>query len=170
MRQRAFELIESEQGLILEIGCGYGNFAEIVMNAFQGGRYVGIDRNEEKIRANRQAHPNLSFECLDMTRSEFAQMQYLWDAETVCSFQTFEHVGKIDGFEDVCLLSRIRPGCEIIISVPNFKSADHKRWFTLNGWIERYRAIIRIDHVIVYKQPEKPKKRCFLIHGRRRDD
>ena len=69
----------------------------------------------------------------------------------VICFEVLEHVQK-----DLALLQRIRPGTQMLLSVPNFDDPYHVRYFTSEEQDrERYGRVMRISNISVSALNEK---------------
>ena len=166
MRRDALQSVGSE-GLIVEVGCGIGNFAKLVQEEGWGDRYLGVDMDVKKIRMAMEFFPDLLFECLNLEHYIDAVDIILENAKTFCAFQTLEHIGTMGGGEDIGVLKRLKPGTKIILSLPDYKSKDHKRWMPKDDWVERYRRVIDIEGVKSYNLSKI--KKFFMIVGVRND-
>ena len=169
IRQKALYLLGSKDTPLLEVGCGNGEFAEMLHAKYPETEYSGIDIQMSKIEKDRTRVPEWrnDFHCMDILEHS----EYLRPASTVVCFQTLEHLGTEAGDEDVQLLKRMTSGTKIIFSVPNFKSRDHKRWFSMLGWFQRYSNILWFDRIHVYRMKKnwKPiEKGSFLFRGVRK--
>jgi 2-polyprenyl-3-methyl-5-hydroxy-6-metoxy-1,4-benzoquinol methylase len=158
MRELASKWISKKEKLVIELGCNTGNFAEL-MNK-KGVKYLGIDKQEEKIRHAKARFPNMNFMDFDI----LDHLVVLKKASTFVSFQCLEHIKK-----DKEVLKAIVPGTKVIISVPNSKYKGHVRWFELKGWVGRFSPYILLEKGITIQNPNKPNKRAFLFKGVRND-
>lgn len=117
----ALKMLESEQGLILDIGCAAG--AEIEPFRNRGFRIVGIDYSEEMLRLAHQrfgALDGVGFCRADAESLPFASASF----DQVVCLGVFEYLSTYDR----CLkeIKRVlRPGGMVIISVPTRVSLDH---------------------------------------------
>jgi SAM-dependent methyltransferase len=100
-------------GEVLDAGCGVG-----YGSAYLGGvarRVVGVDRDEQAIAYAREryARPNVEFRVGDVLRLDFGDAEL----DTVCSFETIEHVDDADAF--LAETARVlRPGGVLVVSTP----------------------------------------------------
>jgi len=83
----------------------------------------------------------------------------------LCSFQVLEHIGTVTGKEDVAVIKAIPEGVPFIFSVPNFNSADHKRFFTRMEWLVRYSKWLHFQESITYihKKTATKDSRSYLF-------
>jgi trans-aconitate methyltransferase len=166
MRKFAVELLLPIKGKILELGCSNGNFVSILKNRnIDLSNYIGIDISKEKILEAKKLYPDINFINKDICNN----MNYLKDIDNFISFQTLEHIGSINGFEDCLILKNLKSNTKIIISIPNspYKN-EHKRWFEIEGWINRYKKFINFSDKIIIQNIKKKNKRSFLFKGYRK--
>jgi trans-aconitate methyltransferase len=162
MRDIAVELLLPVDGLIVEIGCSNGNFAERLYKRSRVTKYLGIDINKKKIEEAKKRINSFSFLNLDIHKN----LDILKKCSAVVTFQTLEHIGTNGGLEDCEVLESITRGTKIILSVPNSPyKREHKRWFEIDGWKERYSPYIDFDFEMVIQNPRKSDKRSFLFRG-----
>jgi len=154
------------KGLILEIGCASGNFFNILRNKnFKNNRYIGIDLDSRQIEKARSNFPKEDFICGNVLDDKFNKL--IKSANIIVSFEVLEHIDL-----DKKLFNKIKSNTPIIFSVPNFKYRStfpdgHKRWFDLDGWIDRYKDIIDISEVWSIKHYKKDRK-IFVFQSTRR--
>lgn len=130
-------------GRIIEIGCGAGQFARML---FDGGitDYTGIDYSKEAIKLARKNNPcnEESFICGDIFDLDILESNY----DTVVCLQTLEHIDN-----DIELIEKIRSGVKVVLSVPNFNSPTHVRFFdTKEEVASRYKlAYSKIEEISI---------------------
>jgi hypothetical protein len=154
-----------KKGNIVEVGCNNG--ANSVCNFISSpSRYVGIDNQFGKIKEARKTFPDFTFFCMDCLSKKAKKI--IKASDILVSFQTLEHIGTEKGDEDLKLLSLIRKNKKIIISVPNFDSRYHVRYYKEQTWTMRFETVMKIDELYVYKSPKKPSFNfcTFLYIGR----
>lgn len=164
MKDIAVNLMLPAHGLIIEVGCGEGNFAR---RLFRRGitDYLGIDIDKKIIESAKLSISPCTFLCLDIHKN----LDKLKGAETIASFQVLEHIGTTKGFEDCEVLEAIESGVNVVISVPNSPyRTEHKRWFEMDGWKKRYSPFIDFSYDLVIQNPRKPNRRSFLFRGYRK--
>lgn len=136
-------LSELEQDVsILEIGCGAGQFANML---FDNGytNYIGFDYAAEGVALAKQNNPERAgqFVVGDAFQTELMEKEY----GLVICFEVLEHVQN-----DLTLLQRIRPGTRVLLSVPNFNDPYHVRYFKNKDEVwERYSQVVRISDISV---------------------
>jgi SAM-dependent methyltransferase len=135
---------------ILEVGCGSGFLAEMILQDHDG-TYRGFDFSPEAIRnaGARTGHPELFCvgDALDVR-------SYPGDYDTIVCTEMLEHV---DGDLDVIALWRAGTWC--VCSVPNFDYDGHVRFFNSSKEVvERYGDSIDIKSVIKVARPIIPDR------------
>jgi len=123
---------------VLEIGCGLGDLAEILIA--DRIPYRGFDFSEIAIGHCREKCPNGDFFVADAYRPE----NYLpHDYNTVVAIEVLEHVN------DIKLIRNIPVGVRLIASVPNYNDAAHLRLYRnpKNDIIEYFRPYLRVKHI-----------------------
>jgi SAM-dependent methyltransferase len=119
---------------ILELGCGTGQFAEKMILNNLNYKY-GIDFSEIGISLCNQRCPQAYFYCYDLYKLDFNDLSF----NTILSLEVMEH---IEG--DLEILSRIKPGTKVIISVPSFDDPAHVRFFKDKDDVyDRYKGIFQ---------------------------
>jgi len=166
MRKIAADLLIPFKGTILELGCSNGNFVSILKNKQADLKnYTGIDISKQKIIESKKLYPDINFIHKDICNN----MHILKQVNNFVSFQTLEHVGIVNGIEDCLILKNLKSNTKIIISVPNSPYRnEHKRWFELEGWKNRYKNYINFSYEITIQNTKKENKRSFLFEGYRK--
>ena len=136
-------MLKSGSQKILDIGCGPGQFAKILIdNGFSD--YTGIDFSEARIGHAKQICPQLSFICKDVF--EIGLIESL-NYDTVVMTEFLEHIT-----EDTQVFRRLKPGTKIFGTVPNFGGSSHVRKFETPADLhERYGGLV--DHLEVKTIP-----------------
>ena len=136
---------------ILEVGCGNGFLAEMILQE-HGGRYRGFDFSEVAVRnaADRTGHPELFF------RGDALDAQsYACDYDTIVCTEVLEHLDA-----DLDVIRFWRNGTWCICTVPNFDYAGHVRFFrTPESVAARYGQLIDIRSVVKVARPVIPDRR-----------
>lgn len=107
---------------IIDIGCGVGQFATMLFDyGFQN--YEGLDFSKEAIKIAQETNPLQmdKFKVGDAFTDEIFEQEY----DVVVMFEILEHLIK-----DLELLSRVKSGKRVVLSVPNFSDPNHVRYFT----------------------------------------
>lgn len=98
-------------GRALDLGCGKGELAGVVMQA--GLDYVGVDMNHTAVEEARSRNLNASCARLeDFLRDNRDPF------DAICAFQILEHLADPRGFLRACIKS-LAPGGMLIVSVPS---------------------------------------------------
>ena len=104
---------------ILDIGCGSGQFANFLEDRGYK-NYEGIDFSKQAIEMAREAS-KLPFRVADAFSADVLDAPY----DVVVSMEVLEHITR-----DLDLVKGIRPGTVCFLTVPNFDSVAHVRFFT----------------------------------------
>lgn len=139
--KQLFELRRAKKELlILEVGCGTGQFAEMLFDNQLPDTYVGIDFSFEAIR-KAKARTNYSFRVADARNQDVYFRLPLFN--TVIALEIFEHT------DDMQILSLLKSGTTVIATVPDFDDPAHVRHFkTLDEVQTRYEKKLNITHLI----------------------
>ncbi|MGD6794231.1 glycosyltransferase [Metabacillus indicus] len=144
MWKKALELIkENKESSIIDIGCGPGQFSNLL---FDNGvtKYVGLDFSSEAIKVAR--FRNDKYRNLFIVGDAYISDIFYKSYNTTILFEVLEHLEN-----DIDILRRIKPGTNVLFSVPNFYSAGHVRWFNSQfEVVERYKDTISIDQIHVF--------------------
>ncbi len=139
--EKALELVkEVKEPKIIEIGCGAGQFANLL---FDHGifEYKGIDYSQEAISLAKRTNERFAefFFVENAYQSQIYQDQY----NIVILLEVLEHLT-----EDLFLLNKIRKASIVLFSVPNFNSESHVRFFKKKTDItRRYGKILRMNDI-----------------------
>jgi len=164
IRDKIVNEVDFHPGTILEIGCAAGNFYDsFSLSSRYNNQYFGIDVDGQQIKKAKEKHPQANFIHGDVLE----HYKLLNDCKTIISFQVLEHIEK-----DLELFFKIPPRKRLIFSVPNFpyrgKFPDgHKRWYELEGWINRYKDFVNFNEAWTIKHYKKSNK-IFVLQGVRR--
>jgi 2-polyprenyl-3-methyl-5-hydroxy-6-metoxy-1,4-benzoquinol methylase len=141
---------------VVEIGCGDGNFAEILETRGLKS-YIGYDIDGKKILEAKKKVPTFPFFVCDI----FDVYKILNSADYIVALEVFEHLNN-----DIKLIKKIKKDKKIIFSVPNSPyKKEHKRWFELEGWKDRYDKFFNFEYIYTIQHPRKKDKRAFLFIG-----
>lgn len=132
--------IKSDAG-ILEIGCGSGQFAEMLFDSgFNRENYYGFDFSEDGIAWCKRLGEQFS------VGNALDAREYSVAYDTVICLEVLEHIN-----EDLRLLGNIKRGALVIASVPESWDPAHVRVFTTEeSIVERYGKIISIESIESY--------------------
>ena len=157
-RALAYFCLLNRDTKILEIGCGVGQCANMLFDAgFTC--YQGLDFSAEAIQ---QAQiMNASFADKFVVGDAFETPLLDGDYDIVIFFEILEHLN-----EDLKLVSRVRPGRKVLLSVPNFMDPYHVRCFAnLKEVCDRYSKVLNI--LDTFEMPLTNSNKLFYIVGER---
>lgn len=127
---------------ILEIGCGAGQFANMLFD-YGFSNYTGFDYAAEGVslaKGNNPKHTDCFF-VADAFQTELLNQDY----DLIICFEVLEHIQK-----DLELLNRIHPGTKMLLSVPNFNDPYHVRYFENEQEVQaRYSQVMHIFKISV---------------------
>lgn len=144
------QLMDIPQPKILEIGCGSGQFANMLWDlGFK--EYTGFDFSETAIEIAKQKSEQKFF-VMDALNPE----SYNFDFNVLIILEVLEHT------DDIKILSFISSGTQIIFTVPDFDFESHVRFFKDTSSVERrYEKYINIEHIEKFKS-------WFLVRGNKK--
>ncbi|MEH7125680.1 methyltransferase domain-containing protein, partial [Bacillus sp. JJ1773] len=146
---------------IIDIGCGPGQFANLLFDNNLV-NYRGLDFSKEAIKIAKirnDKYRNL-FEEGDAFLSNIFDGLY----NTVVIFEVLEHIN-----EDLELVRRIIVNSHVLLSVPNFYSPGHVRWFHSKEEVyERYSEVIDIEGIFPF--PVGGSNIIYLVYGKRNNN
>ena len=129
----------------LDMGCGSGNFEQVLP---VGKIYVGIDHCSEALEI---AQRNSLRDRPHFLESELIPFMTAIDLrlfDTFVFIEVLEHI-----VDDTKLINMIPPGKRVLITVPNYYSGGHVRYFeSLNEVVDRY-DMLTLEHSEEYKYP-----------------
>jgi 2-polyprenyl-3-methyl-5-hydroxy-6-metoxy-1,4-benzoquinol methylase len=136
---RAVLLVLQKYGLraVLEVGCGAGDLAEMIIA--KGIGYSGFDFSPKAIEKARQRNASGNFFVADAASP--ASYQTAYDGIVCC--EVLEHIDA-----DLSVVDNWRPGSLCICSVPNFGYESHVRYFrSEQEVVSRYGRLIDIRDI-----------------------
>jgi len=157
-----------ESGRAVEVGCNTGAHTAPFFSKTPD-RYIGIDNQKSKIKIAEENYPQLTFVCVDCLSSKGEAI--IQTADIFIAFQTLEHIGTPRGDEDLQVLSWLRKGAKVIISVPNFPAVRHVRFYPHGVWTKRFQKVLNIEELNLYYSVREAGKRrgncSYLYTGHR---
>ncbi len=151
---------------ILEVGCGTGQFAQYLTDkGFTD--YQGFDFSEVAIE---KARERLDYKF--WVGDALDQKNYTSDPNIIISLEVFEHIKN-----ELSILSFVKRGTKVILSLPRFDSESHVRWFLSERQVKsRYYRHIDITRIVRISEwyvvygvvdPVKPNLMGRLLKTRR---
>jgi trans-aconitate methyltransferase len=150
-------------GPIADIGCGTGRFAMLLFRAGYDD-YWGLDFSPARVAEARSYVPQFEFDVADVF--EPATIERFQHFRIFTILEVLEHLER-----DLDVLAGVPAGAQIVLSVPNYRSAGHVRWFDdLDDVRSRYSELVDFTPgaALVEPRPQKPRKKIFLLAGHRR--
>lgn len=133
---------------IIELGCGVGQFCEMLHGAYP---YLGMDFSERAIEFA-QTKKIGRFMVRDIETQSIGGAY-----EVVICLETLEHLQ-----DDIAVLAKIKSGTHVICSVPDFDYESHVRFFRKSDdVVTRYEGeitiekIIKLQHWFIFKGVKK---------------
>lgn len=131
---------------ILEVGCGTGAFAHLMLDRGHDLRYRGFDFSQVAVeRAGaRVRRPDLFF-----VADARSSASYQADFDAIVCTEVLEHIDA-----DLDVVEKWAAGTFCVCSVPNFDADNHVRHFAAaEGVRERYGGLIEIEQIVAVKKP-----------------
>lgn len=122
---------------VIDLGCGTGQFAQLLADRQYVSGYLGMDFSAVAIRhARSRRGVNQEFDLMDL-RDWAPHPATPLTTVFVCT-ETLEHLD-----DDLELVEKIPPGRRLILSVPNYDSESHVRVFPTVGSVwARYSPLV----------------------------
>jgi SAM-dependent methyltransferase len=136
---------------VLEVGCGSGFLAEILLQQYRGD-YRGFDFSTTAIRnaGCRTGRPDLFF-----VGNALDPGVYACNYDTIVCTEVLEHIDA-----DIDAIRLWRDGTWCVCTVPNFEAEGHVRFFKkARDVAARYGQLIEIDAIIKTARPIIPDRR-----------
>jgi trans-aconitate methyltransferase len=153
------------KNLIIDLGCGYGNFAKVLKNQGYGfDFYLGIDVSDVAIKCAEGWNPGFKFVQADLLNPKSTR-KYFNPLATYIALEVLEHIP-----DDLAVLKILPVGSRVILSVPNFDAGSHVRFFHNEKQARaRYSQIMRIETSETVDQLGN-KNKFFIIVGKIKDE
>lgn len=137
--KRVLRLVPRVEIGILDVGCGSGQFGEMLCARRPNARYAGFDFSQEAVDIARTKIPGKFHYSLHV--KSLYDHKYSIDEIVIC-LEVMEHVN------DLKFLDLIPLGVEVIFSVPDFDQPSHVRYFqTVAQVVDRYKLHLNLSHV-----------------------
>ena len=141
---------------ILDVGCGTGQLGHYLEDEGMGS-YFGFDFSKEAIRVAR----SLSLRWFSVGDAYNGNMYTQTNYNTVIISEVLEHLDY-----DLEVLKNIKPGANIIFSVPRFLCNGHMRCFVEDWQVEnRYHDLIKIEKIVKVDNIKKTDKLWIVAKG-----
>ncbi len=144
---------------IIEIGCGPGQFANLLFDSGFN-NYQGIDFSSEAIKYAKIR--NSEYKNLFNIDNAYTSNIFNTDYNTVIIFEVLEHVD-----DDLIILEKIRKNSFVLFSVPNFYSDGHVRWFN-----SKQDVFLRYKKYVEYEEIQEHSvgglNKIYLISGNKK--
>lgn len=141
---------------ILELGCGTGQFAEMIFDSFKNINYTGLDFSKQAIKMAQMFAQQYKFKVVDIEKQGILN-GYNYDVAIL--LEVLEHLN------DKAVLNNLRKGSKIIASVPNYDSQNHVRFFeSIDEVKARYINHITIK-TIKWVKPVTETRNWILFSG-----
>jgi len=135
--KRVLLLIPKTDLTVLEVGCGTGQFAEMLLDQRSNITYRGIDFSDVAIKAANQLGNSIG---IFFTTESAYDCKISIDDFIIC-LETLEHI------DDFKFIERIPMGVEIVFTVPDFNDPAHVRYFkNINEIVTRYSRHLDFSH------------------------
>lgn len=142
---------------VLEVGCGSGQLAAFLLEKGVEG-YVGFDFSATAIELAQRMAPAGRFYVDDARTSSLYDEPH----EVLICTEVLEHIA-----DDLAVVERFPPG-RCILSVPNYDSASHVRFFSDESAVrERYESHFSDLDVVVFPTCSATPNALFLADGHR---
>lgn len=144
---------------ILDVGCGPGQFA--ILCARANHEYVGLDWSQVAIESARKGPGEFHLVDVQQKRAHFKG-----DYDVATFIEFFEHVPN-----DLEILKDIPLGRKVILTVPNYPSKEHFRFFSdIDHATHRYESLLTVSYRMVLsgKNLQGRMAKIFVLKGIRR--
>lgn len=139
---------------VLDLGCGPGQFAHALQDHGVTD-YIGVDFSKVAITQAQAVVPDFTFVCEDLYKYKIPT-----DRDVVVILETLEHLRC-----DLRILRKLPEGQRFVLSVPNFDSKNHVRFFKGIKYVKkRYGDLCDFQGLIRIRG--RRRDRCLFIgHG-----
>jgi len=151
-----------KDAIVADFGCGPGQFAKLAFK--KNINYVlGVDFSDEAIEMAQELNPehkNVFIVGNLYNKDIFCKANF----DTAIFSEVLEHIE-----DDLGVLSSIKRGTHIIITLPSFASEGHVRYFVEeNAILDRYKTVIDIKEIFAHLLKAEKSAKIYLMHGFRK--
>jgi SAM-dependent methyltransferase len=173
--QTMFEIGNLKNCSVLDVGCGFGDFATYLQKKKKNIEYLGIDINPIFVKKAKEKNPNVSFKIRDIEKQKIKK-KFDWvfaiGVTNKCgSYQYIENM-----LQEMFKLSKKGVGMDFLSSYVDFKGkgdyhASPEKIFKIAKKISK-RVVIRHDYlpyqfcVYIFKEQEIDKNGIFSKGGK----
>lgn len=145
---------------VLDLGCGAGHLAELreARDGKSPGDWTGMDFSETALEAALRHVPVAVWVNADVRA---IPSRWFRGADVVVISETLEHIE-----DDLAVLQQIPAGMRLVLSVPNFDSDGHVRWFASPRLAEdRYKPFLTNDYTARVVLSRNPARWWYVLNG-----
>ena len=140
---------------ILELGCGVGQFAQMLIEAEKSYVY-GFDFSTVAIENAKKINPEHNYRFMAKDIKE-PSIYHLFGYDVIVCLEVLEHIA-----DDRLIIKNVPSGKRVIFSVPNYMCSSHVRCFDDGPSIhKRYGELIKINRISRIKMSSGGK--CIWI-------
>jgi 2-polyprenyl-3-methyl-5-hydroxy-6-metoxy-1,4-benzoquinol methylase len=131
---------------VLEVGCGTGTFAHLLLDSRPSFGYRGFDLSAVGVES---ARSRTGRQDLFHVGNAKAPVCYTGTYDSIVCTEVLEHID-----DDLGVIRNWSPGAWCVCSVPNFDADDHVRFFVDEKSVsDRYGRLISIEGIVRIKKP-----------------
>lgn len=144
---------------ILEIGCGYGHLAKVLI--YGNYKYIrGVDSDKAIIRDVQKSLPSI-YKDLFMVALLNNKEMHDCDYNTVISTEVFEYADC-----DLAVIKRIKKDSKVIFTIPGYKNKVYCRWFLSEREIrDRFESFLKIEDIQEIILPLDDYCKIYVVKG-----
>ncbi|MEE8576082.1 MAG: class I SAM-dependent methyltransferase [candidate division Zixibacteria bacterium] len=160
--QEVIGMLETvEKPNVLELGCGVGDLARLIIE--RGHTYRGFDFSEEAVKQSQSFCSDGKFFVGNVYNAEdFKPADY----NIVIALEVLEHV------DDLKVMANLPPDVQLIASVPDYDDVAHLRLYQdpQRDIVDRYKDYLKITEIKTIVNPNPvsgDQMTIYLFHGTR---